>query len=504
MSEPKSVRKEVLVLVPTTTFLALLIASLIAVVELGPPSMGVPVGASPLNTGKLGTSKLLYMLKERFGDVRVVRDWITANKSVGACDKLLIVVVSPEKPFTEKDLDSIKSLSKKCNTTLLFIADETGHSNTILESLGFSVRVDGRLLLKLSQAQTPGNTSYFLKAFFNYPGGYSDELYLDKASFIESTNESGGNTLILGVTPSRGVALVSDGIVKTVSELGEGSEVMHVAVLETQERRKALVISDGSVLTNQVLEDETWGKRYERLLRESIDLLTSESGSVLALVDSTKYEYVDPTKPLNSNLQLYVDPLTLASYVLVRLIHPSTWLPPAIEYINDISSKLLSIGALVLVAAAAFFGIIIATTILQRAPEGVKDQAMERVISKDYFTLADLREEILAGRVSLGKEDFMTLYEIVNEVFKDVVGVPLSDEKLINVLTSRGLDSVKARRFWKRMNSTYSKARKRFGLPPIIMWGRLVKKSIAECEEVLNAVGTSLLKDLGFEYVLMR
>ncbi len=504
MSEPRSARKEVLALVPTTTFLALLIASLIAVVELGPPSVGVPVGASPLSTGKLGTSKLLYMLRERFEDVRVVRDWITANNSVEVCDKLLIVVVSPEKPFTEKDLDSIKSLSKKCNTTLLFIADETGHSNTILEGLGFSVRVDSRLLLKLSQAQILENASYFLKAFFNYPGGYSDELYLDKASFIESANESSEDTLILGVTPSREVVLVDDGTVRAVSELSGSSEVIPVAVLETLDQCKALVISDGSILTNQVLEDETWGRRYVRLLSESIDLLISGSGSVLVLVDSTKYEYVDPARLLSSNPQLYADPLILTSYVLVRLIHPSTWLPPLIEYINDISSKLFSIGTLALVAAAVFFGIVIVATILQKAPEGVKDQAMERVVSRDYFTLADLREEILAGRVGLGKEDFITLYEIVNEVFKDVVGVPLSDERLINVLTSRGLDPVKARRFWKRMNGAYSKARKRFGFSPVIMWGRLVKKSIAECEEVLNAVGTSLLKDLGFEYVLMR
>lgn len=504
MSEPKKARKEVLVLVPTTTFLALLVASLIAVVELGPPSIGVPVGASPLNTGKLGTSKLLYILKERFGDVRVVRDWLAANKSVGACGKLLIVIVSPEKPFTEKDLDSIKSLSKKCNTTLLFIADETGHSNTVLESLGFGVRVDGRLLLELSQAQASGNASFFLKALFNYPGGYSDELYLDKASFIELTNESSKNLLILGVTSSREVVLVGNGTAKIVGELSGGSEVTPVAVLETGERRKALVISDGSILTNQVLEDETWGRRYERLLKESIDLLVNESGNVLVLVDSTKYEYVDPARLLNSNPQLYADPLTLASYVLVRLIHPSTWFPPTIDLINGLSSRLFSAGTPILVVAATLLGLITAMMVLPRTLERVRDQAMESVISKDYFTLADLREKILAGRVSLGKEDFITLYEIVNEVFKDVVGVPLSDERLINVLTSRGLDPVKARKFWKRMNGTYSKARKRFGFPPIIMWGRLVKKRIAECEEVLNAVGTSLLKDLGFEYVLMR
>jgi hypothetical protein len=501
MSEPKKAGKEVLVLVPTTTFLALLVASLIAVVELGPPSIGVPVGASPLNTGKLGTSKLLYILKERFGDVRVVRDWLAANKSVGACGKLLIVIVSPEKPFTEKDLDSIKSLSKKCSTTLLFIADETGHSNTVLESLGFGARVDGRLLLELSQAQAPGNASFFLKAFFNYPGGYSDELYLDKASFIELTDESSKNLLILGVTSSREVAVVSNGTVKTV---GGGSAEIPVAVLEIEERRKALVISDGSILTNQVLEDETWGRRYERLLKESIDLLANESGSVLVLVDSTKYEYVDPARLLNSNPQLYADPLTLASYMVVRLIHPSTWFPSVIDLVNNLSSKLFSVGTLISIAAAAFSGIFITMLILSRTPERVEDRAMEKIISKDYFTLADLREKILAERVSLGKEDFITLYEIVNEVFKDVVGVPLSDERLINVLTSRGLDPVKARKFWKGMNGTYSKARKRFGFPPIIMWGRLVKKRIAECEEVLNSVGTSLLKDLGFEYVLMR
>ncbi|MFN3268867.1 MAG: hypothetical protein ACK416_06385, partial [Zestosphaera sp.] len=68
----KKVRVKEEVLVPTAVMLVLVLASLITVVEVGPPRIGIRVGASPLNTGRFGTSRVLEILKEEFSNVRVV------------------------------------------------------------------------------------------------------------------------------------------------------------------------------------------------------------------------------------------------------------------------------------------------------------------------------------------------------------------------------------------------------------------------------------------------
>ncbi|MEM4824197.1 MAG: hypothetical protein QXV31_04090, partial [Zestosphaera sp.] len=100
--------------------------------------------------------------------------------------------------------------------------------------------------------------------------------------------------------------------------------------------------------------------------------------------------------------------------------------------------------------------------------------------------------------------DFIELYEIVDEIFRNSVGVPLNSGEVVSILVSRGVDPEKARDFWSSINRTYLKAKKKLAFPPVLMWGRKVRKSIIECEEILNVLGTSLLKDVGFEYLLAR
>lgn len=499
--------KKAEILVPTLVIMALAVASLITVVERGPPKLGLPIGASPLNTGKLGTSRMLSILKEEFSDVRIVRDWNVADKTMSSCDKVLIVTVSPEKSFTPEELDAIESITRKCNLALFLVADETGNSNALLGRAGLNLRIDGRIILQALNSTTTGSLnnislSPFVEALFSYPEGYVDKLYLDKASFIvigpEETNVS-----VLGVIANYVVAtqLGSAKIEETYAD--HYLSRVTVAAFKESSKHRFLVISDGSIFTNQVLSDEVWGLRYERLLRESLYVLTKDTYGVVVLVDSSKYEYFDFSS--NPTLLEYVDPLMLSLYAVLRLIHPATWFTPLMSFVNDLLNSLLdSLGFPALACLTFILGSLLAIQLMRSAPEVVKDRAMEEVKSKEFVAFSSLTEEVISGETSLGKQDFIELYEIVDEILRNSVGISLSNREVVNILVSRGINPKKAVSFWSSMNKTYIKAKKRFGFPPVVMWGRKVRKSIIECEEVLNALGTSLLKDLGFEYLLAR
>lgn len=497
------------VLVPTIMIVVLALASLITVVERGPHRLGLPVGASPLNAGKLGTNKMLSIIREEFNDVRVVRDWNVTSMSISSCDKVLIVTVSPEKSFTPEDLDSVDSIMRKCSVVLFLVADETGNANALLERARLSLRIDGRIISQLSSrpASITGSSSNvsvspFVEALFSYPNGYVDKLYLDKASFISVSSEE-TNVSVLGVTTSYVMAMPSGPAGVSEAQTGHYLGRVVVAAFEKSGKYRALVISDGSIFTNQVLSNEVWGLKYERLLRESLNLLTNDTSGVVVLVDSSKYEYADLST--NPALLEYADPLTLSLYSVFRLIHPATWFPPLVSSVNDLISKLLSsLGFPLLSSLTLILGSLLAALLVRSAPEATRDKNVEEVKSREFVAFSNLVDEVISGKIKLGKQDFIELYEVVDEIFRSSVGVPLNSKEAISVLVSRGVDPRKAGSFWSSMNKTYLKAKKRFGFPPIIMWGRKVRRSIIECEEVLNTLGTSLFKDLGFEYLIAR
>ncbi|MFN3268584.1 MAG: hypothetical protein ACK416_04925, partial [Zestosphaera sp.] len=182
----------------------------------------------------------------------------------------------------------------------------------------------------------------------------------------------------------------------------------------------------------------------------------------------------------------------------------SSWFPQVMIFINNSISEFLALGFPALLMLIFTFITFLVGTLLRNTPTQVKDQAIKEVKSIDYFTTATLRDQVIKGKVSLSKQDFIELYEVVNEIFRNSLGIPLSDGRVVSILVARGVDAMRAREFWSSMNKTYLKARKKFSFPPVLMWSRKVRKSVEDCEEILNVLGTSLLKDLGIEYLLMR
>ncbi|MCS7099811.1 MAG: DUF4350 domain-containing protein, partial [Sulfolobales archaeon] len=68
----------------------------------------VPSGASPLNSGPDGTSDLAQALVELGFEVSVVTSWLSVPRSPSPC---LIVIVSPETPYSDPELAIIRELT---------------------------------------------------------------------------------------------------------------------------------------------------------------------------------------------------------------------------------------------------------------------------------------------------------------------------------------------------------------------------------------------------------
>jgi hypothetical protein len=105
----------------------------------------------------------------------------------------------------------------------------------------------------------------------------------------------------------------------------------------------------------------------------------------------------------------------------------------------------------------------------------------------------NILEEIEKGKLKLGREDFKSLYEIVDSVMRDVYGLSLRDEELERRL-SLLLGDEKARRYLESMNKLYDKAVGLRRTPIVLSWSRVVAKYVRESEEVLSKVGASLLR----------
>ncbi|MCX8209398.1 MAG: hypothetical protein N3G79_07145, partial [Sulfolobales archaeon] len=61
----------------------------------------------------------------------------------------------------------------------------------------------------------------------------------------------------------------------------------------------------------------------------------------------------------------------------------------------------------------------------------------------------------------------------------------------------------RAFRYWKKMNKLYRRAAHRTLWPPVVLWRRSIVKALDESEEILNALGESLLASVGLERLVL-
>jgi hypothetical protein len=230
----------------------------------------VPSGASPFNPGPEGTSDLVNVLRDLGYDVKVVTSW---TDDLVNLSPHLIIIVSPEAPYAEKEVEIIKTLTSRGASIL--IADEGTLSNKVLESLDIPVRITG---LPVSFNGSPTST---VKTVLS---GRELKVIYAYASSLQSL-------------PTH------DGSLTTIAS--SGGDI--IAVIYEVRGLRAAIISDGTVMTNALINPANPLNHNYVFVVNLVRMLCPEG---VLLIDGSKYRLrPQPPVGLDSPIVSYLDPL---------------------------------------------------------------------------------------------------------------------------------------------------------------------------------------------------
>ncbi|MEM3980199.1 MAG: hypothetical protein QXF79_02960 [Ignisphaera sp.] len=449
--------------VVSTVLLAILaLIALVALAEKGPPIVAIYRGASPYNTGFIGTYKFVEILRKIYPQTFVIRSYQELDRVFSDAGKCLFVVVSPEIDYTMDEAKEIAEKLRKCRFPAVLIADENKTSNNLLEALGSSIRISGNLLYNRFTGLP------YIYAIIRLPTNSSYMVLLDKASEI------------LAPTPT----------IIGISVNGEA-----VMALENVDDFLVVVLADGSIFLNQVLDSDV--ASYKEMIIELVKYMCSDDCRIA--VDGTKYEPIEvEAVQKNMNVSVYIDPLMLTTLSTLKLFHPYTWLPWILLQINNFVGFIKGLPYI-----APFFVAIIAYLIYRYVVGKISifpDARIGEQKEVEIYLTEELRDSVIRGRISLDKQDFISLFELVDSAVRLTYGVGLCDPDAHKVL-QLGRD---ADRYARDMCRLYAKASGRKRLPIVLSWNRTTKKMIKRSEEFLKTMGYSLAKEKGVEYLLLR
>lgn len=455
--------------VVSTALLAVLaLIALIALAEKGPPFIAVYRGASPFNTGYIGTFKFVEILREVYPQTFAIRSYEELDKVFSGAERCLFVTISPEISYTMDEAKKIVEILRKCRFPAVLIADENRTSNNLLEALGSSIRISGRFLYN----QITGLP--YIYAIIKLPTNSSYTVLLDKASKILAPTST-----VIGVS-------VNGETVMTLENVGG----MMVAVL-----------GDGSIFLNQVLNSDV--SSYREMILELVKYMCGEGCRIA--VDGTKYQPIEVPIEVEANLvqegmdvSIYADPLMFTTLSALKLFHPSTWLPWILLQINSF------VGFVKGLPFVAPFFVAIVAYLVYRYTSGkipiIQDARISEQKEVEIYLTGELRDSVMRGRISLDKQDFARLYELVDSAVRLTYGVGLCDPEVHKMIPlGKDLD-----RYVRDMCRLYAKALGRKRLPIVFSWNRTTKKMIKRSNDFLKAMGHSLAKEKGVEYVLLR
>jgi hypothetical protein len=461
------------VLVPGLLLLALAVIGLVALLEKGPLHILTAPGAYPGNNGPLGTSILYQKLRENY-TVIPVTSWSYIRQTLNPCNlSVVAIIVSPETSYTDEDLESINYLKGSCRKFSLLIADEGVESNRVLESIGSKVRISGAIL-----------QPYTLVANLSTPWGWSGRVLLDKASRVNVVQPS-GDAIPIGF-----VEILATSVAVAYYENVNGVEVV--------------VVGDGSIFLNQVL-DSNIGEYPLSFIRSTVSHLCGELGNCVVLMEASKYMGLDPVEVLRSGDKRVLGLLNMIDLVLsliAKLVHPSTWLPPLLNIVNHSIRSLIELNpyfkGLIIVVGA-----IIVMLVVPRERR-VKDSMLEDVAEIDWYGFGEFRRHLVSHGAKLTKQDFITLYDMVNTILRSTTGSTLEDPQLPSVLEAIGVSRGEAEAFRGFMVKYYRRATGKTLWPPLVMWGRITRKAIMMCEKILEPLGASITRPSKLELIAER
>ncbi len=461
-------------MVSTFVITSLALIAIIALVAKGPPQIYLYTGPTPLNSGSLGTSQLLIVLRHFYNFVTPVISLEDLYKYAKG-RKCLYIIVSPQIPITLREARSIVNALSKCDEPALLIADESTFSNALLKVLNAKVRVDGSMILNVT-TKLP-----YPVAIFRINGKYF-RVQLDIASSISNcVNKLGIITL--------GFVMKRNGMVK---------ELRDICVLDYERVGKfsIMVLSDGSILLNQVLKSDK-GDKYLGLILSMISKLCGNTTNCKIFIDAIHYKKSSPLAIFSNPAQAkYLDPAAFIPALIAVLVHPATWLPIVLRlantYINQALTSPYSFTPTIIVSVL----ILISYLVAKRFIGSGKDYRLPIQEELGAIFSTELHDAISRGKYSFTKEDFIRLYSMVNEAMQSILGTSLADPQCPKVL-AHYVGTERALQFYRKMNSYLKKARGERFFPIVISWNRLVKKYLKEAEEILNSLGSSLAERRG-------
>jgi fumarate reductase subunit D len=447
--------------------LTLLLIGFIAMIEYGPPAIPLVEGPSPFNSGALGTSKFVQLLVSEGYNVIPVTNWNKVSNllNIQQCNEVLIIIISPELSYNNSELLSIKNIMNSCNNVSFIIADEGLYGNQILSMLNSGTRIiaSKRILeptgdpYPYAELKTPSNHMYYLR--------------LDKAAPLQ----------------------VNDGEIMGIAEN------LPVSSYQIINKSRIYVIGDGSIFLNQVLNlPENVSLPYKNFALQLVSDLTNKQSIIL--VEASKY--ISTSNPqqliLSSGLNILNNP-ELFLLLLSRILHPRFWAPSLFNIINSYIKNLISspltriLIALLLVFFSYWF-------ISRYIGKSMHDLKLEDTSEVDVIVDTQIRRTLLGKKIKVSKNDFIALYEVMDQVIMKTVGVRISEPDAIRMLITHGIEEKMAKKYVNDMNKLYMKITKRKFRPIVISWNKKITEMIKLSEKVLNTFGSTLIGEKGIEY----
>lgn len=292
-----------------------------ALMEYPPRITGIPQGTSPYSPGPLGTLVLANHISNLY-KVRMLHD--LGELGQVKAERCVYTIISPDTPYSLREVNHIVTkLSALCGDVSYLVADETTNSNPLLIALNSSMRITGLIIVEKHAENATQLFSFYPIARIKI-GEREHVVQLDKASTVI------GGFPIGYAYPSNFSALQlldqSSGDMKSV-------EAPAVASIQYLNNSTILVLSDGSIFTNQVLSSGQ--EAYINLIDDLFAYLCRGVGDCLVLIDASHYVSGSPAGFLDTASILlskedYVGSLySLVAYVLLS-IHPLRVISPAL------------------------------------------------------------------------------------------------------------------------------------------------------------------------------
>ena len=469
---------EMLVGVATIVFLILI--GLLAVLELGPPGIMIYTGASPFNTGLLGTSDLYSETKAMYPNTIIITNWSMVRSILTSCKNAVLVTISPEIPYAGNEARGVVEQLSRCGSLGFLVADESGNTNPLLEAIGSFTRVEGTRILDISTGLP------YPTATINTSWGYGDAIVLDIASrlIITGPGSPEHEILVSGFVPAAYVTNQTEAQQRLIRRVFFD---VGVAVEERFDGMVVFTIGDGSVFLNQVMRSQ-YRDKYLELYRGILNHLCMYQADCLVMIDASKYIGGDPVSLIGRgvNPALLVTPEFIAAAV-ARIIHPATWLPPLVSWADNALQRLVVISNLAKILVISTSVLLISLIMLSKTPIRRTDSLIE-------VSSAGPKESIVAGvwrglgDKGFGRKDFLEIYREIDEIIYSVTGARLGEPGCGEKLAGAGVDKDLASGFCKYMRRVSLRAMLRRPYPLILRWDRAIEKAI----DLYNRISMSI------------